>query len=279
MNPEITYNYIDPVPPPYPRKNKVKYRPLPPECNPEQPSELPPNSGKIELTRGLFAIVDSDMVENLNRFSWSAAPDYRTVYATTRDTNKQNVRMHRHILRIPNDVKVQIDHINGNGLDNRRENLRVVSAEVNQLNRRPRTKLKNRFKGVVRGNVQGFTVWFMLDGTKYKKNFDNEVEAAIYYDSLVVRHRGGGSKTNLSLGRFTKKEITEYSYLFSKNYDDYEPLYTSEAQEETSSSLQTKLFKLYEKRNSAVSQLNKINEKIKYIEKELDALRTAENSS
>ncbi len=204
-------SYIDPIPPTNPRKNKVRPRPLPDQCSVDQPDVLPENSGKIELTRGLFAIVDLDMVDDLNRFSWSVAPDGRTCYALTRDVNKNNVRMHRHVLRINNSDDVTIDHINHNGLDNRRCNLRVVTRSENQLNRKAKTKdkKKNRFKGVLPGLTRGYTTWLKVDGKTTKKNFLNEVEAAKYYDYMVVKTRGPNATTNLSLGRYTPQELGE----------------------------------------------------------------------
>lgn len=204
------HDYIEPIPKPYTWKNNVKPKPLPENCVVEQPEILPENSSKIELSRGLFAIVDTDMVEDLNRFSWSAAPDYRTCYALTVDANNQNVRMHRHILKVNRGVKVHIDHINGNGLDNRRCNLRIVTHSENQLNRKSRKKFKNRFKGVVPGATKGFQVLYKIDGKKHKKNFTNEVEAARFYDDIVMKYYKPGSKTNLSLGKYTPQELASF---------------------------------------------------------------------
>jgi hypothetical protein len=202
--------YIEPIPKASIWKNNVKPRPLPENCIVDQPDILPENSSRIELTRGLFALVDNDMVENLNRFSWSAAPDYRTCYALTVDANGNNIRMHRHILRVNLGVKVHIDHINGNGLDNRRCNLRIVTHSENQMNRRPKKKTKNRFKGVVPGMTKDFQVLYKIDGKRKKKNFTNEVEAARFYDDIVMKHYKPGSKTNLSLGKYTPEELASF---------------------------------------------------------------------
>lgn len=201
-------NYIDPIPPKSTNKYKVKPRPLPAECVVEQPEILPNGSAKIELTRGLFAIVDQDMVEDLSRFNWSAAPDYRTCYALTRDIHQNTIRMHKHVMKIQNGSGAMIDHINGNGLDNRRENLRITNHSLNQLNRRDRTKLKKRFKGVCKGPVQGYVAMWKVDGKLVKKNFTNEVDAAMYYDSMIIKHKGPKSKTNLSMGRYRPEELS-----------------------------------------------------------------------
>lgn len=203
-------DYIEPIPKPTIWKNNTKPKPLPENCSVDQPEILPENSCKIQLSRGLFSIVDKDMEENLSRFSWSAAPDYRTCYAITVDADGNNIRMHRHILRVNRGVKVHIDHINGNGLDNRRCNLRIVTHSENQLNRKPRKKSKNRFKGVVSGMTKDFQVLYRIEGKRKKKNFTNEVEAARFYDDIVMNHYSTGSKTNLSLGKYTPEEIAEF---------------------------------------------------------------------
>jgi len=204
-------NYIEPEPKPFIWKNKTKPKPLPAGCVAEQPEILPENSVKIELSRGFFAIVDSDMEENLKRFSWCLAPDGGTCYALTVDNDGNNVRMHRHILRVNRGEKVTIDHINGNGLDNRRCNLRIVSRSENQLNRtRPKKKSKNRFRGVVPGMTKDFQVIYRIDGKRHKKNFVSQVEAARFYDDIVMKHYPPGSKTNLSLGKYTPEELAEF---------------------------------------------------------------------
>lgn len=208
----VLSEYIDPTPPRNPRKNNVRDRPLPIGCEVDQPEDLPENSSKIPLTRGLFAIVDTDMVEDLMRFSWSAAPDNRTCYAVTRDVNGNNVRMHKHVLRANNHEKVIIDHRNGNGLDNRRCNIHFVTPPENQgPNRKKVIKRKKRFKGVCHSSSGGFYAMLKVDGKSYKKLFSKEVDAAMYYDQLVLQHKGPAAKTNLSKGKYTPEELAAYS--------------------------------------------------------------------
>lgn len=212
--------YIDPKPKTCTRKNNVRYRPLPKGCSVEQPEILPEKCCKIQLTRGLFAIVDEDMVEDLNRFSWSAAPDGNTCYAIANDADDNTIRMHRHVLRINRGENVTIDHINGNGIDNRRENLRIVSRSENQLNRKhPRKSTKNRFRGVVPGLTKGWQTLLNINGKKTKKNFDNEVDAARYYDYMMFTYKGPKAKTNLSMGRFTPEEIASFNGVYSNPLD------------------------------------------------------------
>ena len=206
-------NYIPPIPPTrLNTKHNRKPKPLPENCSVDQPDTLPQFSRKIELSRGLFAIVDEDDFEFLRKFNWCAKPDGGTCYAITRDVDKVECKMHRVVMKIPNGADITVDHINHNGLDNRKENLRIVTRSENQMNRRKRSKKKNRFIGVLPGLSGGFTVWFrMPNGDQTKKNFSDEVEAARYYDYLAVTHRGPEVKTNLSKGRFTPDEVSTFA--------------------------------------------------------------------
>lgn len=93
-------------------------------------------SWHIPLTGGFEAIVDSDDVDLAGNL-WCAAPDGRTTYAQRKEGGKIE-RMHRVVLSrmMVLGGSVQVDHINGNGLDNRRSNLRPATAAENRRNRR-----------------------------------------------------------------------------------------------------------------------------------------------
>jgi hypothetical protein len=108
----------------------------------------PPN-GKVRhipLTRGLHAIVDAEDYEWLSQYKWYAAISRRESFYARRNSPNGVVSMHRMIMKAPDGMVV--DHINGNGLDNRRCNLRVCTQDQNALNSRPRLHTKSKFKGV-----------------------------------------------------------------------------------------------------------------------------------
>lgn len=89
----------------------------------------------IPLSQGQFAKVDDDDFEGLSKFKWCALKNTRGDFYAARSTHPGTVRMHRIILGLT-DPKIFCDHINHNGLDNRRENLRVVTNQQNSMNRR-----------------------------------------------------------------------------------------------------------------------------------------------
>jgi hypothetical protein len=104
---------------------------------------------EIQLTRGKVAIVDADDFERLSKFKWCAIKSSKgkTWYArrwTARGKGKQApILMHREILNIL--ITVLLDHKNGNGLDNRKENLRISTCSQNNQNR---SKPKNNTSGI-----------------------------------------------------------------------------------------------------------------------------------
>jgi hypothetical protein len=95
---------------------------------------------ELPLSQGKVAIVDADDFERVSAFKWSFGGGG---YAMKRSPP---YRMHRFIMNAPADV--EIDHINGNRLDNRRCNLRVCTRMENGRNLSLRRDNKSGFKGV-----------------------------------------------------------------------------------------------------------------------------------
>ena len=96
---------------------------------------------EIKLTQGKVALVDDEDFEYLNQWKWCAHSDGTRFYAersifTGRINGKKHnkvIKMHRLIMNPESNM--HIDHINGNGLDNQKYNLRVVTHRENHHNR------------------------------------------------------------------------------------------------------------------------------------------------
>jgi hypothetical protein len=104
---------------------------------------------KIPLTRGLFAIVDEDDYERLMKHSWHAAKQPHNFYACRTvkvKGKKKTIWMHREINRTPEWMKT--DHIDCDGLNNRKENLRSVNHADNMINGRRNSPKKPKYRGV-----------------------------------------------------------------------------------------------------------------------------------
>lgn len=148
----------------------------------------------IPLTQGFVAIVDGDDYERLRRYSWHAQWNRtRTkVYAVRNaGTDKRGVRlkvkMHREIMNAPPDLEV--DHFNGDTLDNRKQNLRACPHIVNIQNQQSRGG-KSAHRGVTR-HKRG---WRARITVNYKRRclgvFATEEEAAQAYREAATRCYG-----------------------------------------------------------------------------------------
>lgn len=105
---------------------------------------------KIPLRPGVVAIVDEEDFERINAHKWcllfSEGKGYATRKSPAVNGNRKTIRMHREVLKAPDGVIV--DHINGDGLDNRKTNLRLCDLSQNGANRRHHRKALSGYKGV-----------------------------------------------------------------------------------------------------------------------------------
>lgn len=103
----------------------------------------------VPLTQGYEATIDAADLRLVEGYNWYAEARRHSVYARRDDQDGQSrirVYLHRKICGCPDGL--QVDHIDGDGLNNRRNNLRAVTAEQNARNQRVKPKNKSGFKGV-----------------------------------------------------------------------------------------------------------------------------------
>lgn len=144
---------------------------------------------QIPLTKGMVALVDNEDFDNLSKYKWYAHESKKgQFYARYDAPGKKRILMHRYIMGIE-DRKIQVDHINGDKLDNRKENLRVAS---NRQNSRNHSKLKSNntsgFRGVCFVKRTGKYVAYVRDTEGKRKHlgsFTDAVSAAIAFDKAA----------------------------------------------------------------------------------------------
>jgi hypothetical protein len=151
---------------------------------------------RIPLHSGLFATVDDEDFDWLTAIGhWRLFRNRPTAHAYA--VTGRSVRMHRLILGAP--IAAQVDHANGDGLDNRRSNLRLCSGTQNLGNQAKRTRAtSSRFKGVARHSQSGRWQAYISVGGKRRHLglFDSEADAARAYDSAAVVTFGAFARPN-----------------------------------------------------------------------------------
>jgi len=164
------------------------------------------DTAEVELTKGQTCIIDAEDVPRVKTHRWYAYynPNTKSYYAQTniRKGGKQtSLKLHRFIMQPQKDQ--QVDHINHNTLDNRKQNLRLCTHQQNHFNQKP-TKSYNgkactsKYKGVSWNKLHmKWQVHISINGTlKRLGHFDDEEEAAREYDAMAVRVYGRYALTN-----------------------------------------------------------------------------------
>jgi hypothetical protein len=126
----------------------------------------------IPLTQGQFAKVSPEDFENLVRLNWCASWEHCSFYARAWDYSERKrvrVAMHRVVLGCLAGDGKQVDHRNGDGLDNRRTNLRLVTTSQNAMNRKLKSSNSSGHRGITWHDrdkwwraqimIQGKTLW------------------------------------------------------------------------------------------------------------------------
>jgi hypothetical protein len=148
-------------------------------------------SKEIFLTQNKVAIVDDCDYEYLNQFKWCVEKNKNIFYASRgvrKDGKGKMLRMHSVILGDREDF--ECDHINGNGLDNRRSNLRLVTHRQNGQNMH--ILKTSQYPGVYwRKENKKWRADLSVDNkTIHLEHFDNEYRAYLTYCKAVKELTG-----------------------------------------------------------------------------------------
>ena len=149
---------------------------------------------KLILTQGMEAIVDDDDPKEPWRFKWSAHKCRNTWYAI-RNVQGRTITLHRFLMGEPDG---QVDHEDGDGLNNQRINLRLATHTENQCNRGPNINNTSGFKGVTWDQRE--RLWkaqIKVNRTNIHLGyFVNPKDAADAYDNAAIRLHGEFARTN-----------------------------------------------------------------------------------
>lgn len=140
----------------------------------------------VPLTRGYVALIDAsdaDLVASVGM--WHVVPDDHTFYAA--HSSRPLVLLHRLILGLDHGDPRYGDHINHDGLDNRRCNLRVLDSRASAVNTRAKPGGSSHYKGVSwkAANRKWVAQVAGPEGKQHLGLFDDETEAARAYDAAA----------------------------------------------------------------------------------------------
>ena len=150
----------------------------------------------IALTQGKFAEVDDEDFDYLNQWKWYATNRKTTWYAARKPKDRV-FYMHREVLSL-SDSKKQVDHVDSNGLNNQKINLRGCNQTQNNGNNRKRSDNKSGFKGVHHHSV--YNSWIaqirFLGKKTHIGSFQNKKEAVLAYNERAKEIFGEFARIN-----------------------------------------------------------------------------------
>lgn len=162
---------------------------------------------KIKLSNGGYTLVDTKDYEFLKQWNWYKCLGYvhRMDYK-----NRKVIIMHRVIMNTPNNKDT--DHINMNGLDNRRKNLRIASRSQNSMNKLKQKNNTSGYKGVLL--VKALSKYPKKWVAKIQKDY--KVYHLGYFKTAKEASLAYGRKAKELFGEFNPTKAQD---IFNDHYD------------------------------------------------------------
>lgn len=163
----------------------------------------------IPLSKGKVAIVDNEHFEAINQFKWSAhSRGYAYRQAKGKDGKRRSILLHRFVMELAGrEPGHRTDHINGERLDCRADNLRAATASQNGANSKRRINNTSGFKGVSWHGCGKWQAYIRVHGEsrRHLGLFDCKVQAACAYDAAARK----------AWGQFAALNFPETDYTFA----------------------------------------------------------------
>jgi hypothetical protein len=161
---------------------------------------------KIYLTKGKYALVSPEDFEEINRHKWQATNNHNNTFYAIRtiyiNGARKRLMMHREIMKPA--AGFVVDHGDGDGLNNTRDNLSIVTAAENSYNKRKcHNERSSKYKGVSRRKRDNkWSAIITYKGTSINLGFfDDEIEAAKAYDEAAREFYKEYAKLNFENSR------------------------------------------------------------------------------
>lgn len=147
---------------------------------------------RIKLTQGKYTLIDDEDFEMVNKFKWHALKLRDKYYAGSNLKVSENpakfktLLLHRFIMNVT-DKEIQVDHINHNGLNNQKYNLRKATFAQNRANKNSNKNSASKYVGVSKAATKG--KWRAIIGKKTGNislgTYKTEIEAALAYNEAA----------------------------------------------------------------------------------------------
>lgn len=151
----------------------------------------------VPLTKDKSALIDSSDWKNVSGYTWHYANPGIAATHNPRGSKQRLTLMHRLIMNAP--PELDVDHINGDALDNRRCNLRLCTMSQNCMNKKKTTKpTSSKYKGVSWNKKSKKWVVFIQGkgNRKYIGSFTDENAAAAAYNHAAKEAFGDFARLN-----------------------------------------------------------------------------------
>lgn len=150
----------------------------------------------IPLTKGYSTVVDEADYEALSALSWHAriTPQGKVYACRSVRAGPRTIVQRMHRLLVGEPVGLDVDHIDGDSLNNRRANLRPATRSQNLANARKGRRGPTPYKGV--GRVHRSATWQARCAGAYLGAYPTELEAAAAYDKAARARFGEFARTN-----------------------------------------------------------------------------------
>lgn len=151
----------------------------------------------ILLTNGGEALIDKRYFNKVSKYKWykHTVNKHTYVWRTSRFKGKM-IKLHTFLMRTPKGMMV--DHINGDGLDNRKSNLRLCLPCENSRNQKLKSKNTSGYKGIHFSKPN--KKWVARIGVNYKRicigSFIDKIDAIHAYNKYCLKYHGKFARPN-----------------------------------------------------------------------------------
>jgi len=153
---------------------------------------------EIQLTQGKVALVDDEDFDRVNQFKWCARRSNKIFYVLRNVLQPDGAYKSQLLHQFLMPGVSQIDHRNGDGLDNQKSNLRPASHSQNIANSRKSSGCSSKFKGVHWDNIR--SLWAAQIRINWAKlnlgRYESEEDAAHVYDYAAKIYFGEFARLN-----------------------------------------------------------------------------------